>query len=327
VESLRALLSHAIDYAGLFPPASLPLNESEERYARYLSGSDSWMLARFVCPARRLHELLLPGNNPWRIAVIGSISAGAEQLSTDFVNEQLQQVAAFQESHGTQGTVELFEVSIPDPFATRPELTELKFFVAEFANRIAMLAPKLSSILFELIWLEPWQPRVVAITTALAAVNQQLALDSRPLRVGLKLRMGGATARFSASTSNQIATVIAACRDAELCWKATAGLHHPLGHFDSATGGRVHGFVNLLAAAVLAVTHSLSPTQIEQLLDEERADSFVFRDDGFSWREWRASIEQIRQIRPRSLLSFGSCSFDEPREGLRQLGWLVRNSQ
>ena len=54
--SLRALLSGVVDYAGLFPPAGLPLDQAIRNYARYRQGSDAWMLGRFVIPAARLAE-------------------------------------------------------------------------------------------------------------------------------------------------------------------------------------------------------------------------------------------------------------------------------
>src|SRR5438067_7404264 len=55
--SLRALLTGIIDYAGLFPPANLPLDQAIRHYARYRTEPESWMLARFVCPAKRLVDM------------------------------------------------------------------------------------------------------------------------------------------------------------------------------------------------------------------------------------------------------------------------------
>src|SRR5438105_6737048 len=55
--SVRALLTGIVDYAGLFPPAELPLNEAIRNYARYRTAPESWMLGRFICPAARLTEL------------------------------------------------------------------------------------------------------------------------------------------------------------------------------------------------------------------------------------------------------------------------------
>src|SRR5438067_11130110 len=56
-QSLRALLEGVIDYAGLFPPAKLPLEQAVRNYARYHSEPESWMLARFVCPEKQLADL------------------------------------------------------------------------------------------------------------------------------------------------------------------------------------------------------------------------------------------------------------------------------
>src|SRR5262245_16658395 len=62
VESLHSLLSGILDYAGLFPPAALPLEQAVRQYARHRHEGDAWLLGRFVCPAAKLMELkpLLP---------------------------------------------------------------------------------------------------------------------------------------------------------------------------------------------------------------------------------------------------------------------------
>src|SRR5438045_204787 len=54
---LRTLLAGIVDYAGLFPPARLPLEEAVRNFVRYGGESDAWMLGRFVLPAARLAEL------------------------------------------------------------------------------------------------------------------------------------------------------------------------------------------------------------------------------------------------------------------------------
>src|SRR5437868_11604700 len=57
--SLRALLANLIDYAGLYPPAALPLAEVTENYRRYRESPDSWMLNRLVLPFAKLDGLEL----------------------------------------------------------------------------------------------------------------------------------------------------------------------------------------------------------------------------------------------------------------------------
>src|SRR5690349_12399045 len=54
--SLRALLEGIVDYAGLFPPASVDMRAAVANYAEYLSSDESWALGRFVLPIARLGE-------------------------------------------------------------------------------------------------------------------------------------------------------------------------------------------------------------------------------------------------------------------------------
>jgi hypothetical protein len=52
--SLRALLDRLIDYAGMFPPASLPANAAVANYERYRAGNHAWMLRWLVVGAADL---------------------------------------------------------------------------------------------------------------------------------------------------------------------------------------------------------------------------------------------------------------------------------
>ena len=49
-----------------------------------------------------------------------------------------------------------------------------------------------------------------------------------------------------------------------------------------------------------------------------KAGSFKFGDEFFAWRDWKIDIKRLKDRR-RCVISFGSCSFDEPREDLRAL--------
>ena len=55
--SLRILLEGLIDYAGLFPPAALTMQDAVRNYARYREGEHSWALGRFVVPKERAREV------------------------------------------------------------------------------------------------------------------------------------------------------------------------------------------------------------------------------------------------------------------------------
>ena len=103
--------------------------------------------------------------------------------------------------------------------------------------------------------------------------------------------------------------------------KFTAGLHHPIRQFRDEVKTKMHGFLNVLGAAVLAAEHHWEAHQTSMMLEDENASSFSFTDDFFAWREWKIAVERL-QYRRNFVKSFGSCSFDEPREDLRALGLL-----
>src|SRR5947209_20170462 len=103
--SLRALLSGIVDYAGLFPPARLPLEPAIRNYARYRTEPESWMLGRFVCPAGRLGELspfveeLFSSGPPLGIAALGRGGNTGEEFRAG-LGADLNEIGAFTDRHG-----------------------------------------------------------------------------------------------------------------------------------------------------------------------------------------------------------------------------------
>jgi hypothetical protein len=71
--ALRDSLRGALDYAGLFPPAGLPIRQAIENYAAYRESAHRDLLGSFVCPSNQLTELesLMPGGGEWPLAVVG----------------------------------------------------------------------------------------------------------------------------------------------------------------------------------------------------------------------------------------------------------------
>lgn len=56
-DSVRVLLESLIDYAGLFPPASLSLRDAIRNYDEYRHGEYAFALGRFVVPAAQMREV------------------------------------------------------------------------------------------------------------------------------------------------------------------------------------------------------------------------------------------------------------------------------
>ena len=139
--------------------------------------------------------------------------------------------------------------------------------------------------------------------------------------MAFKLRTGGVKPEAFWSAA-QLASMICALRIAELPWKATAGLHHPLPGADTELGVRRQGFINVLTAAAMADALKLPKVDVQNILEDDDPHDFQFAGPSLSWEGLSIEVSQIDQSRRRGFASFGSCSFDEPREDLRALGWL-----
>jgi hypothetical protein len=304
--SLRKLLSGVIDYAGLFPPAKLPLDQAIRNYLRYLAGPDAWMLGGFVVPATAL-ESLAPYHGeltatfvPARFAVLGRGGASHEAV-LEGLAEDRQVMQRFREAG--RFAADVLELRGP--------------LDSETAADAAQAAGGVAAVFYEISFAGDWRPWLTAVASALAWFNASQA----ERRAGLKLRTGGLEAS-AFPTVEEVAFVLHACRDAGVPLKFTAGLHHPVRRFDAGLRCYMHGFVNVFVAGVLAHARRLDEEALRAVLANEDPPGFVFGDDGLSWRDLRASGEEIAAARRDFVTSFGSCSFDEPRDELRALGWL-----
>ena len=314
-QSVLVLLARSLDYAGLFPPAALPLEEAVARYSAMLAGPERFLLARFVCPAARLAELA-----PWQPAatappvVLAVVGAPAETLDglVAQARSDRQRFAMLPVDGGV--AADPYEVALP-----REVLDGGAAAVAEAARAVteALAAPRRMLVALEVPVAGAPMEMVGEAVAGLAQANG--ASPSTP--VCLKVRCGGANAAAVPSVE-ELAGAVAAARDHGVLIKATQGLHHPFRHFDSGLGCAVHGFVNLLAAVVLARNHRLDADAVAAVLDEQDVGAFIFTDSGLAWRNHPASLEALAAARCFGLTSFGSCSVDEPMSDLRLLGLL-----
>ena len=320
-KSLRALLTGIVDYAGLFPPAQLPLDEAIRNYARYLGEADPWMLGRFICAAARLGELspfvgeLFTQGPPLRVSALGR-GGNTRETFLAGLDADLQAIADFRSRHGVRVVVDGLETRLP-PDALAPVVPnrETRQLIEQTAARID--AATALTLFVEVPGGPHWCEAAEETFGILGSLNAERELMApAPPPIGFKVRCGGQDPA-AVPPAKQVARVVTA----GVPFKATAGLHHPFRR------DTVHGFVNVFAAGVLAHVHGLRPTAVESLLLDEEPAHFIFEDAGLRWGEWYASIEEIRSARRQAALSFGSCSFEEPRDDLRRwVGFDPRSS-
>jgi hypothetical protein len=291
--SLQALLERLVDYAGLFPPATLSMREAVANFASYRASPDAWMLGRFVVPIARLDELAREAatlvderQGPWTVSAIVSADPAGDSAA----------VRAFNGIHRGRLVVDAVELR-----AATPEAID---------------------------WALPLLDRELTVF-----VEIPFDVDPRDLletikrhEAGAKVRTGGITADLFPS-ARELARFIASCAALELPFKATAGLHHPLRseqrltYEPGASTATMFGFLNVFLAAAFARA-GMHESQLVRLLEERDVGAFTFRDDAVTWREHRLDREQLADARHSFAVGFGSCSFREPVDDLRQLGLL-----
>ena len=161
------------------------------------------------------------------------------------------------------------------------------------------------------------------LLAVIAEWNRGVGDVSAAYPAGYKLRTGGIEAAAFPGPM-QVARALRdsfdAVRYSRVAMKCTAGLHHPLRRHHDSVQSKMHGFVNVLVVGVLAQARDAREDLLAEVLAEEDPVAFAFTPQGLGWRGHGASISEIPAAR-RSLVSFGCCSFDEPRADLRALGW------
>lgn len=294
LRSIQALLTESVDYAGLFPPSQVSMEEAVRNYAAYRVGPDSWMLGRFVCPAARLDEFVSIARavdptppSHWRIAVI----AGRD------VADSFAKIKDFNSKNSASYICDAVEIKVSSEFDVHP---------------LSEMVPSQVTAYFEVVA----DDDLGQIVATLASLKQRA-----------KLRTGGVTEDAFPSIK-EILRFVRVCAVVGVPFKATAGLHHPmrcmrpLTYEPDAPCGTMHGFLNLFLAAAFATTDCDLLT-LEKMMGEESADAFEFTDAGVSWRGERfIRTAQIALVRQKTIISFGSCSFTEPTDELRELGLL-----
>jgi hypothetical protein len=292
--SLRALMRGTIDYAGLFPPASLDMATAVAEYGEHRDGTDAWALGRFVLPAARLEEFDDVAGP--RLPRAGARSWALSALLGSDLDEDVERIETFNEGHRD---ARLGAVLV--------DTVELKTHTPRDVERAAELLDRRFDTYMEI----PVASDPAELITAIAQTTAKA-----------KIRTGGVTPDAFPSGA-QVVRFIERCIANAVGFKATAGLHHPwraeyrLTYAPDAPRAEMFGFLNMLLATA-GLHAGFSEADAVALLDERDADAVHFGERGAAWRNRLLSVDDLRRAR-ESMISFGSCSFREPVDELRSL--------
>ncbi|HZD76575.1 MAG TPA: hypothetical protein VE218_06190 [Acidobacteriaceae bacterium] len=293
--ALRSLLTGLIDYAGLFPPAGLGMAEAVRNYGSYADGEDAWMLGRFIVPAGRLEEYAEAVRNAGVDASTWSLSVLAVAADADVVARF--NTGADESGAGGYGSIDAVEIKA----SSAREIQEAaQAFGGNY--RLYFETPP-----------EKWHSLLQATAVAKARA---------------KIRTGGEVPGAIPEES-RVLEFLRIASERRLAFKATAGLHHPLRAMQKLTykpyspQAVMHGFLNVFCAAALLWHEPGQRQEASWMLGERDADAITM-DEAMTWHNSGVMLtaEQIREAREQFCIGFGSCSFTEPIEDLRKLGWL-----
>ncbi|MEV1071999.1 hypothetical protein [Micromonospora parva] len=275
-----ALLTGLVDDAAVFPPGSATLPDAlaahrQHRTAWYADLVGPLLVPASTVAAGELSGLVDPGEG-LVVGVIGDTGIGNLPFALSFLAPDGVTARQVEVAVAKRGE---------DPL---PGIAELLRLTGELAGVEAIYA--------EL-------PLTFGLMGALDAL---VAARADGVPVAAKFRTGGLAAELF-PTPAELAAVICACRDRDLPFKLTAGLHQAIRHLDPETGFTHHGYANVLAAT-LAAADGDGARSVAELLTVVDPRPLVER-------------ATARLDAPRPLwVGFGSCSILEPLTDLIRLG-------
>ncbi|MET8349651.1 MULTISPECIES: hypothetical protein [unclassified Micromonospora] len=275
-----ALLDGLVDDAAVFPPGSAALPDALSAHRGHRAAWYTDLVGPLLVPAStvaagELSGLVDPAEG-LVVGVIGDTGIGNLPFALSFLAPDGVTARQVEVAVARRGE---------DPL---PGIAELL--------RVADSLPDVEAVYAEL-------PLTFGLTGALDALAAARA-DGVP--VAAKFRTGGLAAELF-PTPAELAAVICACRDRDLPFKLTAGLHQAVRHLDPETGFTHHGYANVLAAT-LAAAEGDGVGTVAELLIVTDPRPLLERTNG-----------RLDALRPL-WVGFGSCSILEPLTDLIRLG-------
>jgi hypothetical protein len=311
--AIRLLMSEVVDYAGLFPPAQLPLDRVVVNFDDYFNSPQRWMLGRLIVPLGKIDECASQAasfvgakTDPWKISCL---LPRVESIDSDPLRNHWRKIAEFNSIQAGRFSIDAVEVAVG----------------------AAEQIPVLAAALIQSKVTTPIELFVELPHAEDCSAHFEQLAAAQGVAMRAKIRMGGITANLFPEPE-QVARFLTQAAQFSVPFKATAGLHHPVraeypvSYEDNCPRVIMHGFLNVLVASMMAKSKRLSESQLVTLLEETVASEFEITDESLCWRGITIPVEEILAARRNGFRSFGSCSFIEPVEDLQSLGYLPEDS-
>jgi hypothetical protein len=282
--SIPVLLRGLVDDAAVFPPGSAPLPDAVVEHREHRSAWYAEMVGPLLVPVSSLRSLppLIGGaDDTLDIGLVGD--TGLTGLP-DAVN-------------GLDLRIGLRQIEIAVAKRGEDPQPGLEYLLGLLAG-----------------WPQLAGYAEIPLTFGLLGALDTIAeARERGANMAAKFRTGGLAAELF-PTPIELAAVICACRDRDLPFKLTAGLHHAIRHADPETGFVHHGFLGVLAGVLAAAFDDAEVAEVAELLAATDPVPLV--------ESARRRMDMDRPL----WVGFGSCSIDEPLTDLARLGLLLNGA-
>ena len=280
--AVDALMRHAIDYAGVFPPARLSVADALAEYTRVRDSAFGWILGTFVLASDQ----------------IGELSRGAVRdipLSVVMRHPSPEAVAGL----------------LRDAERLKVASVEIPPVSAGHTRAIAAAAFPATRVFFEIAPGDDLNTSIDAVAAAGAYAK---------LRTG-GITGEAFPAPTAIHDFFQVCLVRhVVCKATAGLHHAVAG-RYPLTYEPGSLRAPMLGFLTVSAAAAL-VYIGAPKEDVVAVLTESQAATITLDGDGLRWRDYRIPTTDLEAMRRMLFSSFGSCSAQEPIDDLAGMGLL-----
>jgi hypothetical protein len=257
VTAIDSLLAGLLDYAGLYPPASLDMRSAVENYLTYKRGKHAHALGRFIVDVHHINELRAVARNRLRdirLSVIASVHWDMDLVSA-LTDASVPIEAVELKAASTAEIQRLAEGPNIEKYIEIPMGATSSGLLEIFAAAGARVKLRMGGVVAEAF------PSAAAVAEMLAALH----------RHGLAFK---ATAGLHHPLRSR----------------------HPFTYAPDSPTGTMHGFINLFCAAAL-IHFGGNIAEATAILDEQDPGAWRLAPDAITWRSRKWSAEHIAEVR------------------------------